>query len=218
MSGERLEYDSLNRPVFDLIPTTARRVLDVGCGVGTLGRAVKARQPSEVVGLTFSSAEAERAGGALDQVVVQDLEAFDPTGLGTFDCVVCSHVLEHLRHPERVLAAVRPLLTSGGCLVVALPNVLVWRQRVRFALGRFRYTDGGLMDRTHFRFFDWKSAQEVVTAAGYTVRSAKADGGFPGSRFLPGVGKLIDRGALKLFPGLFGWQVILSAVPDGGTR
>src|SRR5215207_8039396 len=86
-------YTAINQTVLASIPTRALRVLDVGCGNGALGRTVKARRPAEVVGLTYSEEEARRAGD-LVRVVVCDLNQFDPVGLGTFDCVVCSHVLE----------------------------------------------------------------------------------------------------------------------------
>src|SRR5437868_1086730 len=140
MAFDRLEYGALNQPVLSAVPQIARRVLDVGCGTGSLGRAVKARQQTEVVGVTYSEAEAEKARPNLDQVVVADLNEFDPLPLGRFDCVICSHVFEHLLWPDVLLRSLRPCLGSAGRLVVALPNVLAWRQRLRFLLGRFRYT------------------------------------------------------------------------------
>jgi SAM-dependent methyltransferase len=205
----KLDYEALNRPVLEAVPTAARAILDVGCGTGSLGRALKARQPARVVGLTYSASEAERAADALDHVVVQDLNQFNPNGLGPFDCVVCSHVLEHLNWPDEFLRRARPLLLPGGTLVVALPNALHWKERWRFLRGRFRYTDGGIMDRTHFRFFDWVTARDLVTEAGFVLADAFAEGGFPLSRFLPLVGHRADRLAARWFPGLFGVQFVM---------
>jgi SAM-dependent methyltransferase len=210
MSAATLEYSSLNRPVLAAIPTSARRILDLGCGTGELGRAIKARQSAQVVGVTYSSAEAARAQDVLDQVLEVDLNRFETPDLEPFDCIVCSHVLEHLAWPEEVLRHLRPLLAPAGRLVVALPNIVVWRQRLRLLFGEFRYTDGGLMDRTHFRFFDWESARKLVADAGYRIVDAAADGGFPLARFLPG-GRLLSRAALGISPGLFGWQFVIVA-------
>jgi SAM-dependent methyltransferase len=201
-----LEYSALNRPVLAAIPISARRILDVGCGTGELGRAVKERQPAEVVGVTYS--EAGRAAESLDDVLEMDLNQFNGNNLGEFDCIICSHVLEHLSWPEEVLRNLRPLLKPGGRIVVALPNIVVWRQRLRLLFGEFRYTDGGLMDRTHFRFFDWDSARKLVQDAGFQIVDAIADGGFPLARFLPG-GSMLSRAALGMSPGLFGWQFII---------
>jgi len=213
-----LEYGALNRPVLDAIPTSVRGVLDLGCGTGSLGRAIKARQVVEVTGVTYSSTEAEMARRYLDRVIVTDLNTFSPTDLGRFDCIICSHILEHLYWPDHVLRAMVPLLEPGGRLFVALPNSLVWRQRVRFLRGEFRYTDGGLMDRTHFRFFDWTSARALVASAGFREISAYADGGFPLARYLPGAGRLLSHAALRLAPGLFGWQFVVVAEPFTGKN
>jgi SAM-dependent methyltransferase len=213
MSFDRLEYGALNLPVLSAVPQFARKVLDIGCGTGSLGGAIRSRQPAEVIGVTYSESEAQKARQLLDRVVVTELNGFDPHSLGEFDCVVCSHVLEHLYWPAELLRALRPCLVPGGRLVVALPNVLAWRQRLRFLFGRFRYTDGGLMDWTHFRFFDWRSAQDLVTEGGYRVVGATADGVFPLARFVPGIGELVSRAAVGTFPGLFGWQFIILAEP-----
>lgn len=206
-------YGSVNPPLFQRLPRSARRLLDVGCGDGTLGRAIKAEWAATVVGITHSEEEAARARSGLDQVVVADLETYDPAPLGKFDAVVCSHVLEHLSRPERWLKALQACFAAGGTLVVALPNVLFWRQRLRFLRGHFRYTAGGLMDSTHLRFFDWETARALVTDAGYTLRDQAADGGFPGSRLLGPARAPLDSLATRLAPGLFGFQFLLVASP-----
>lgn len=203
-------YESVNPAVLQRIPAGTRTLLDVGCGGGVFGAAVKAASPCTVVGVTYSEAEAGQARQGLDRVVVADLNDFDPAPLGKFDCIVCSHVLEHLHAPQQVLLRLRACLKPGGRLVVALPNVLFWKQRLQFLAGRFRYTDGGLMDRTHVRFFDWHGADQLVRDAGFAVTSRQADGGFPLSRRLGArLSAAVDRWALRRFPGLFGFQFVL---------
>ena len=203
-------YQSINPAVFQRVPPATRRLLDIGCGGGVFGAAVKQALPCSVVGVTYSEAEADQARGQLDQVMVADLNGYDPAPLGEFDCIVCSHVLEHLHAPQQVLSRLRGCLAPGGRLVVALPNVLFWKQRLQFMAGRFRYTEGGLMDRTHVRFFDWHSAEQLVRDAGLTVVERSADGSFPLSRLLGStLSAAIDRWMLRRFPGLFGFQFVL---------
>lgn len=208
----KLVYGAVNTPVLEAIPADARRVLDVGCGSGALGRALKQRQAVEVVGLTYSDAEAAIARTRLDRVETCDLNAPNVDDLGLFDCIVCSHVLEHLYWPEELLARLRPYFAPQGVLVVALPNVLAWRQRLAFLFGTFRYTDGGLMDRTHFRFYDWGSAQALVRDAGFRVVAARAEGVFPLFGRFPLIGPALNRLATSLAPGLFGFQFVIVAM------
>ena len=203
-------YQSVNQAVLRSVPLTARRVLDIGCGGGLFGAALKTRQDCQVTGVTYSEAEARQARTRLDQVEVADLNRIDIATLGRHDCIVCSHVLEHLHAPQHLLQGLRQCLEPGGSLVVALPNVLFWKQRLQFLRGRFRYTEGGLMDSTHFRFFDWHSAAELVRGAGYTLRERRADGVLPLSRLLGHrLAQGLDRQALALLPGLLGVQFVL---------
>src|SRR5262249_38098380 len=118
-------YFEFPRPeVVALIPTSVRRVLDIGCGAGRLGALLKDRQPAEVVGIALHPGAAAQARGRLDDVLEASVE--DPTldfAPGRFDCVVCADVLEHLREPADVLARIRNWLNPEGRLVASLPNV-----------------------------------------------------------------------------------------------
>lgn len=205
-------YQAVNQPVRLRVPKTAKRVLDIGCGSGSLGRDIKQDINCEVVGVTYSESEAALAAKFLDRVLVRDLNNFDTSEVGYFDCVICSHVLEHLYHPQELLNRLRDHLTLDGILIVALPNVLHWKQRLEFLKGRFRYTDGGLMDKTHFRFFDWKTASELLEHSGYKVLEAEADGSFPLPyirKFLPQeFSSWIDASFVKKYPGIFGFQFV----------
>lgn len=211
-------YEAVNAAVLARVPSDARRVLDIGCGSGALGRALKRRGRCDVVGVTYSEAEAAEARRSLDEVVVADLNTFRPPAGVQFDCVICSHVLEHLIDPVEVLRRLGDGLSAGSRLIVALPNALHWRQRLAFLRGRFRYTDGGLMDRTHLRFFDWSTARTLVEDAGYRVDEASADGTFPASRFMPLIGRRLDHYSTAVLPGLFGFQFVFVARPATGSR
>ena len=208
-----LTYGSVNPAVLSRVPSRSRRVLDVGCGTGALGRVLKDQHPERyVAGITHAEQEAEGARAVLDQVVIADLETYDFGNLGEkFDCVICSHVLEHLRNPVEVLARLRQVLTVDGVILIALPNVLYWRQRLQFLIGRFRYTEGGLMDNTHVVFFDWTTARNLVIEAGLRLSACASDGGFPGSRFLGPAGTVLDAVSLRLAPALMGTQFVLVA-------
>ncbi|WP_058186741.1 class I SAM-dependent methyltransferase [Terracidiphilus gabretensis] len=208
-------YSGVNDALLSYVPISANRILDVGCGTGGFGEVLRNEREREVVGITYSSEEATLAEKRLSAVYCADLNNFDLTVLGRFDCVVMSHVLEHLYRPDEFLMQVRSILKPNGVIVVALPNVVFWWQRIQFMLGRWRYTDWGILDRTHFRFFDLYSSAELLRESGYEIVMRRCDGQFPLIKPLrPLIGKLgirIDRFTSELAPGLFALQFLYLA-------
>ncbi|RTL49084.1 MAG: methyltransferase domain-containing protein [Sphingobacteriales bacterium] len=209
-----LIYRALNTHVLNEVKEDAMRILDVGCGSGNLGAALKIQMPSrKIYGITYFESERLEASSRLDKVWVCDLNTTLPDLEGTFDCIIFSHILEHTMHPENVLLHFKQYLQKEGIVIIALPNVLFFKQRLEFFKGNFRYSNiGGLMDNTHYTFFDWNTAADLLLNTGLTIKKRYADGHFPLPLFrkiLPGLSKKIDQFFLKLYPGLFGFQFIL---------
>ncbi|MDO8108549.1 class I SAM-dependent methyltransferase [Isoptericola sp. b441] len=144
------------------------RVLDVGCATGYLAQALAARGCT-VSGVEMDPAAAEIARPLLDRLVVGNLAELDlvaELGAGQFDVVVLGDVLEHLEQPEAVLRSMVPLLAPGGSFVISTPNVAHGSLRLGLLLGRWEYTDRGLLDRTHLRFFTRASLRALLRTAG----------------------------------------------------
>jgi 2-polyprenyl-3-methyl-5-hydroxy-6-metoxy-1,4-benzoquinol methylase len=165
-------YFEFARPeLLALVPATARRVLDVGCGAGRLGEAIKARQQAEVVGIECDERAARAAVSRLDRVLAGDAEALEPDfGPGSFDAVVCGDVLEHMADPEAFLRKVRAWLAPGGVLVASVPNVRHHSVVSALVNGNWTYETAGLLDRTHLHFFTRRDAEELFSRAGFRVR------------------------------------------------
>ncbi len=109
-------YFGYSRPeVVALVPQTASRVLDIGCGAGRLGEAIKLRQQATVWGIEFDANAAAAARQRLDHVWAGDVERLDlEIAPGSFDAIICADVLEHLREPGRLLEQARQWLAAGG--------------------------------------------------------------------------------------------------------
>jgi len=207
-------YSSVNQPVFQQIPQQAKQILDIGCGSGALGQAIKQKQSCKIFGITYSQNEADLASQYLDDVTVADINEIDLSTFGKFDCIICSHILEHLYSPEKLLTKLHNNLTEDGVLVVALPNVLFFKQRWEFIKGNFKYTDGGLMDKTHFRFFDWETAYQLLIETNWDVKQRIADTHFPLPfirKFIRPLESTLNHLVAQKFPSLFGTQFILVA-------
>ena len=107
-------------------------------------------------------------GGDIEGEIPQYLEQ------ERFDCLIFSHVLEHLRNPAEVVARLSRLLRTGGRVVIAVPNVLFFKVRLQFLRGDFEYDpDGGILDDTHLHFYTHRTADRYLLAG--VSRSARDD-------------------------------------------
>jgi len=169
------------------IASTARSLLDVGCGFGDFGAYVKRMRPAlEVWGLDVAQAVAETATDRLDHFV---LGAFpDDAPSGQFDCITFNDTLEHFPDPWKALRHTRTLLTPGGEVVASIPNVRHYSVLRPLVLGgRWTYRDSGILDRTHLRFFTRRSAVDLFESTDYEVLEvvpANVDNGGRAIRFL----------------------------------
>jgi SAM-dependent methyltransferase len=211
--------DSGNLFVAEQISPDATRILDIGCGSGDTARLIKARMPGiSIQGITHNGIEASAAERVLDRVHVFDIEADAPLTLPEdFDCLLFSHVLEHMRNPAGVLKRFASHLVQGGSIVIAVPNVLEWRTRMRFLRGDWSYAEHGILDRTHLKFFTYQSAERELLGDinGNLILERKlGDGAVP---FGPlrrigraaGLARIADQLGVRLYPNLFAQQIIL---------
>ncbi|MCW2982697.1 MAG: class SAM-dependent methyltransferase [Conexibacter sp.] len=208
-----------HRLVLAEVPDGAR-VLDVGCATGYLA-AELTRRGCTVDGIEFDPAAAEQARAHCRAVVAGDLEA--PSTHAEVermlagarpDVIVCADVLEHLRDPWAVLAWLRTLLAPGGRAIVSVPNIAHWTARRALVRGRFDYTEFGLFDRTHLRFFTRASAAELARRAGFAVLAERPAGApLPLESRVPALGRVRDR-CVRRCPELLALQFVLVMAAD----
>jgi len=195
-------------------------VLDVGCASGGLLaglRDVAARR----VGVEISSSAAAAAAAEADKVVVGDIAdpALSLDG-EQFDVVVLADVVEHTVDPHKTLELVRRHCKPTGRIVVSVPNVAHWAMRWQLARGRWDYTESGVLDRSHLRFFTRTSVVDAIVDAGYAVEDVTVI--VPRLRnhvaLLRRAPKRLDATVERWWqrlgrrrPGLFGYQLLVVA-------
>jgi hypothetical protein len=134
---------------------------------------------------------------------------------------VAGDILEHLPRPERLLALLEPLFAAGGILIASIPNVANVTVRASLAAGRFSYTDRGLLDRTHLRFYTRRSARTLLEESGFTI-VFEAVTPMPVELAVPALARPplaapvrgAARALARAWPALFGYQFVFEARPS----
>ncbi|HPC84218.1 MAG TPA: methyltransferase domain-containing protein [Thermoanaerobaculaceae bacterium] len=164
---DRREIDQLLRRL-DL---PVRRVLEIGCASGRVGgRLREFLQVADYVGIEVDPLAAALAAEKLHRVVCADVErcSLDALGVepGSVDLLIALDVLEHLRDPWTTLRRAVTRLRFGGHVLLSLPNVQnAWTIR-ELLEGRWRYTEAGLLDWGHLRFFGWEGVRQMLKSCG----------------------------------------------------
>ena len=152
-------------------------VLDIGCGTGATGAAV--RQNFEVghySGVELMDAAAKIAKGRLDYLVSGNIETiinekkFQNLDKKKYDLILILDVIEHLYDPWGLLNFLRDWLSPDGVIVLSIPNagnIYVVNKLLR---DKFLYDEGGLLDKTHIRFFTLKTIQHLAETKGYMIK------------------------------------------------
>ncbi|MGC4109234.1 MAG: class I SAM-dependent methyltransferase [Nocardioides sp.] len=109
----------------------AASILDVGCGTGLVGRALRDRGfAGRLRGLDLSRASLDLAeqGGAYDAVEEADLQQRLPVDDGSVDAVVCVGVMTYLPDVQAIWSELARVTRPGGLVVVTQREDL-WVER-----------------------------------------------------------------------------------------
>ena len=174
MSGtERLRqgyHDLLRQEILALIPQNAKSILDLGCGTGELGKALKQRQSCLVDGIEINKEAANAAKQNLDHVFTDNLNRFDPSFLSRkYDTLIFADILEHLIAPWLVLKKFTSVLEDNGVVIASIPNIAHPWIVSQLQKGLFRYELAGLLDVTHLRFFTKTTIGQLFYKAGLKI-------------------------------------------------
>lgn len=139
------------------------RFLDIGCGFGGLANLVGTYlEAEEIHGLDIDPrVEAEcKSKGVI--TTIYDAEEKLPYDDGTFDAVMSLGMMDYLPFFDGMVREMNRILVPGGLVLVSLPNLGSWHNRVQLLRG--------------YQPRDIEFSNELLAGAAPTYRNAKPSG------------------------------------------
>ena len=128
-----MQFSSLYRQLFNMLPKVKGKLLDVGCGNSPFKHLLNTNQTS-YIGIDYDGAK--DFNYKRDDVVYFDGTTF-PFENESFDFVLCTEVLEHISEPQKFINEIYRVLNNNGAAIFSVP----WSARFHYIpYDYFRYT------------------------------------------------------------------------------
>lgn len=162
----RIECDGLDIPLRYLAVPNRGRMLDVGCGDGSVLKLANELE-WDTEGVDFDPAavaNATRNGLSVRLGALKDQRYPE----NAFDLVLMSHVIEHVPEPLATLSEIRRVLRHGGMLVITTPNAASWGH------SHFGHYWRGLEPPRHLQIFNGHNLAALARRAGFAQNAVSS--------------------------------------------
>lgn len=166
--------------LLELIPHRLRNgnLLEIGAAGGnTLIYAKENGYAKNIYGIELCKLEnSNQTSNLFSDFIIANIEEVElPYKKETFDIILCGDVLEHLVDPYNIVRKLSYYLKDDGVFIASIPNIRKLSILYDiFIKGDFKYTEHGILDKTHLRFFTKKNMIELFENNGYTVMNVVA--------------------------------------------
>lgn len=202
-----------------------RRILDVGCGDGSLIANLSDRDDLFGVDISRKAVDLARQAGIDARLADVSCEKL-PFEDGFFDIVYMGDVIEHLVNPDFAMEEVSRVLKPERYLVVSTPNLGSWLNRLLLLAGyQPRFTEvsairhfGGMKRQDlvpvgHLRIFTYKALREFLLYHGFTILQARGSA----SEGLPNLAEKTDL-LMSRLPSLASTLVFLAKTSPSNSQ
>jgi 2-polyprenyl-3-methyl-5-hydroxy-6-metoxy-1,4-benzoquinol methylase len=184
---------------------------------------------NQVVGVDLINSPAHAA--EMKEFIQSDLDDGFPAALSErlkpyrFDRIMLQDILEHVRNPKQIMRDCAALLADNGQVLISIPNVANVTIRAALLFGRFEYSERGILDKTHVRFFTRASARRFIVQCGYEIVEQRATVmpielalGLQAANPMMRIANRMLAIATSIFPSLFGYQLLYVARPHPTSK
>jgi len=166
-------YSDIRWDIIGLVEGKNNKILEIGCAQGeTSAELLKQKKAYEVVGIEIMPQVAKIAQTKIHKVICGDIETIELNlNKGYFDYIIVADVIEHTKDPLSVLKKIKPFLKNNGFILASIPNIRFWKVILNLILkGQWNYTESGVLDKTHLRFFAKKNMIQLFQSAGFEIK------------------------------------------------
>lgn len=146
------------------------RVLDIGCGNGSLSNLL-AQKGYEVVGIEDSISGVAAATKSFPECKFINASIYDlpysELG-GEFDVVISAEVIEHLIYPRELIKSAKRCLKPNGRVILTTPYHGYIKNLVLALTGKMDQHFTVLWDGGHIKFFSVKTLSQLLMEGGFT--------------------------------------------------
>ncbi len=132
-------------------------ILDVGCAKGIVGKILSENNFPNVDAVEVDE-HARKVAKEFYHFIYPSIDNVDKK----YDLILLLDVLEHIENPKNFLENLLTKLSPSGKLLLSVPNVAFLLTRLQLLFGNFNYTQKGILDRTHLRFFTKKTILNLL--------------------------------------------------------
>jgi SAM-dependent methyltransferase len=206
-SKDKSYYKNVRIEIMPLLPENIDKIFEIGCGTGETLSYIKNVKHAKWTGgieLTKNTKKIKK-NKDLDLIIYGDIEnTILPFKKASLDIILCLDVLEHLNNPWAVLKKLRAYLKKDGVIICSIPNVRNYK--VLFPLlflDNWNYSENGILDKTHLRFFTKKTSIKLIEESGFKVNSVTS--------LIYGKNIYANFFTFNIFKPLFSFQYLIKA-------
>lgn len=177
------EVDILRNILKEIPFSPDNKVLDVACGVSTLGKTFG----NDVYGFDLNPQAVKVAKMMSIKARLGDVEKKWKYPTEYFDIVIASHIIEHLVNPDHLILEAKRVLKKSGILIILTPNLAAWFNRILLLFGIQPFlTEVSTVDKTlglrftrrltpgrspvgHLRLFTPGSLRDILELHGFKI-------------------------------------------------
>lgn len=215
------KYNTFSPNILEYLQRYAKKsdhILDVGCWTGALGLELQKQKYKNNYTLdgielnTEAIKKAKKSGyRTVFNINLNHLDNYYINQLPTYDIIIFGDVLEHTQNPEKVLIQLKTLLKPTGMIAISLPNIGFIYFRLTHLFGKWDYTETGIMDKTHLKFFTVKSATKLINNSNLKVIEKDGYAGIENKTLIV---RSIFKRLAKIYPPLFAIQMTFLVKPN----